>query len=98
MRVEVLKGAEPVQVLLSGDIDVSTVSQVTSVLADLAGHDVIVDLSGVEFIDSEGLSSLLIAHRTIAAAGGTLVLRKPTAMTARVLAVAAVDQVIQVVD
>ena len=76
LRVEVLNGSGPVEVLLSGDIDLGTESRLTAVLADLAGRDVIVDLSAVGFIDSTGLTSLLTGHRAITDAGGTLMLRQ----------------------
>jgi anti-sigma B factor antagonist len=98
LRVEVLNGSGPVEVLLSGDIDLGTESRLTAALADLAGRDVIVDLSAVGFIDSTGLTSLLTGHRAITDAGGTLVLRKPSAMAARLLAVTAVDTVLKITD
>ena len=98
LRVEIVNGAEPVQVLLSGDIDLGSEGQVTALLADLVGRDVIIDLSGVGFIDSTGLTSLLVAHRSITEAGGSLTLRRPSPMAARLLAVTAVDSVLKIID
>ena len=98
LQVKVLTGAEPVQVLVSGEIDLATAGQITAALAELTGHDVIVDLSQVAFIDSSGLSSLIVAHKKITAAGGTLVLRNPSPTSASLFAVTAIDTVIEVID
>ncbi len=98
LQVEVLTGAEPVQVLVSGEIDLATAGQITAALAELTGHDVIVDLSQVAFIDSSGLSSLIVAHKNITAAGGTLMLRNPSPTAATLLALTAIDTVIEVID
>ena len=51
----------PAVVRLRGEIDVETAAQVQDVLvkAAEAGHDLVLDMSGVEFMDSAGLNLLL---------------------------------------
>jgi anti-sigma B factor antagonist len=94
---EVLDGGGPVEVMLSGDIDVTSEAQVSELLAGFAGRDVIVDLARVGFIDSTGLASVLTGYRSVTEAGGTLVLRKPSPHVAHVLALSAVDTVLKVI-
>lgn len=73
--------------VLEGEVDPHTTEQldeaVDAALAD-AG-DLVLELSGVTFIDSAGLRSLIRAQRQVDEAGGSLVLRAPRPSTRRVL-------------
>jgi anti-anti-sigma factor len=53
-------------VLASGEIDFANAPEFAEVLAQFSNGDVIVDFSGVTFMDSSGLSVLLSAHRRFA--------------------------------
>jgi anti-sigma B factor antagonist len=60
------RDAESATVAAQGDIDLSTVDQLVSEIAAAAAADVtdvVVDLSGVAFIDSAGISALLRGRR-----------------------------------
>lgn len=74
--------------VLEGEVDPHTTEQldeaVDAALAD-AGGDLVLELSGVTFIDSAGLRSLIRAQRQVDEAGGSLVLRAPRPSTRRVL-------------
>jgi anti-sigma B factor antagonist len=61
-------------------------------LLALADADVIVDLAGLTFIDSSGISVLILAFKRAAAHGRTFVLRAPPAQVARVLQMTDTDQ------
>lgn len=51
-------------VRLSGELDVATASQLRDVLAGLTGATLVVDVSGLRFVDAAGLSALVLAiHR-----------------------------------
>ena len=69
---EVTSDAGRVRVRASGEIDSSSASalrgQLTTVL-DLAPSEVVLDLGGVTFLDSAGLSVLAAAHRRATADG-----------------------------
>ena len=59
---------------LRGSLDLATAPTVRAALADAAdggGHDCIVDLTGLEFLDSTGLGVLIGAHRRAAERGGS---------------------------
>lgn len=62
-----------------GDVDIHTAPRLGTRIASLPGSgDVVVDLSGVEFMDSSGLRVLIEAHQTLEAAGAALVLKSPS--------------------
>jgi anti-sigma B factor antagonist len=79
----------PVPVLLvAGDLDAASAAPfaaaVGSVIALEHPARMVVDLSGVDFIDSTGLNELVRAHYNLHDVGGCLVLRSP-GETARIL-------------
>ena len=69
--VVVVDGAERVIVRPTGSIDLSTAATLRTSIFDAhgGGGDVTVDLTGVEFVDSVGLSVLVAAHQRFVADG-----------------------------
>ena len=61
---------------VSGEVTFSNVDGLTRRLEDAftRGHELVIDLSAVSFIDSSGLSALLTASATARAKGGALAL------------------------
>jgi anti-sigma B factor antagonist len=60
---------------LRGSLDLATAPTVRAALAEATekgSHDLIVDLSALEFLDSTGLGVLIGAHRRAAEHGGSL--------------------------
>jgi anti-sigma B factor antagonist len=75
-------------VTVAGDLEFGTAASLRSALIDLSqqGADpLVVDLAGLEFIDSTGLSLLVQAKQRLEAQGHRFVLRSPTARVRRVL-------------
>lgn len=66
---------------LDGELDTAAAPILRSTLLDVieaqGNLDVVIDLAGLEFIDSRGLSVLLDADRTARERGGTLTLIAP---------------------
>ncbi len=65
------------QVSLRGRLDVSTVTDIRRVLhdaVDAGSGDLLLDLAGIDMLDSAGLGVLLGTHRRAALAGRRLVL------------------------
>ena len=86
--------AELYVVELYGEFDLSNVELVSDVLAEVAVADVqeiIVDLSGLQFIDSSGLSVLCDAYKRERNGANRLVLLRGGGSVERVLEVTGLD-------
>lgn len=70
-------------------------AQFTRAIAD-GCRELIVDLSGVAFVDSAGLGSLIGGMRTARQAGGDLRIAKPNDQLVMLLSLTSLDQVLKV--
>ena len=75
-------------VALRGELDLVDAAAVAAALAAVADREpqIIVDLAGLEFIDSSGVTALARGRRRAWRAGGDLVLAAPQQQALRVLA------------
>jgi anti-sigma B factor antagonist len=87
-------------VSVGGDVDLVTSDELRQVLEDAVrvNPHVEVDLAGLTFIDSSGLSALVEGHRAARDAGGVVVLRNPTPMLRRLLDITRLDSLLVVDD
>ena len=89
MHVSVLDNPdESVIVTVRGNLDLDSATVLTTTLDRVLKRPVprvVVDLSGVQFCDSTGLSAFVVGHNRAAAAGGWLRLAAPSAWMARLL-------------
>jgi anti-anti-sigma factor len=78
-----------VVVMLRGELDVADAMRVVAELAVVAARerDIIIDLAGLEFIDSSGLAALVRVRKHARHAGGELRLAAPQQQVLRVLTV-----------
>ncbi|MER6409350.1 STAS domain-containing protein [Streptomyces viridosporus] len=79
-------------------LDLHTAHQLADALQPLLltdGHSVLLDLSGVTFLDSTGLTCLIAAYRTARTNGARLVLIAPSERVRHMLALTGVDQVLR---
>jgi anti-sigma B factor antagonist len=76
-------------VVVRGELDVTQAAKVAVSLAVVAasGRTVILDLEGMEFIDSSGLAALVHARQFARRAGGDLLLAAPQQQVLRILAI-----------
>jgi anti-sigma B factor antagonist len=76
VHVSVVENPDDSVVLaVRGNLDVDSAAVLTTTLdqiLDRPAPRVVIDLSGVEFCDSTGLSAFVVGHRQAAAAGGWL--------------------------
>jgi anti-sigma B factor antagonist len=75
-------------VRLSGELDIDGAPEVSSRLSDLATKaldTVVLDVSGLTFLDSSGLRAILSARNELQSTGATLVLEGVTGTVERVL-------------
>jgi anti-sigma B factor antagonist len=78
-----------VVVTLCGKLDIVDAAEVAAALVTAVAREprVIVDLAGLDFIDSSGIAALAYARRHARQAGGDLVLAAPRPRVQRVLGV-----------
>lgn len=80
---------------VGGELDLASAPQLSECLAEPGGdpaQPVVLDLSGVSFIDSSALRALLLSGRQLAEAGRTLQIGPRSDVVARVLEVTQLDQ------
>lgn len=93
-RVDALCGEGQPELRLVGELDIGTAGYLRSALAEVAGQGatIVLDLSGLGFVDSSGLHELVVAVKRQRAAGGDIVLRHPSPQTLRVLEIVGLTQ------
>ena len=73
-------GTDPAVLSVSGQLDLDTEADLRAAFDELAAQGcrrVVVDLSGLDFCDSIGLSTIVVGHRLCVAEGGWLRLAAP---------------------
>ncbi len=88
-------------VALTGELDAHTAVGLRSLLAEqlLAGPgNLVLDLSGLTFLDSAGVASLIAADKGTRRAGMRLVLAAPHPKVRKVLGITGIDAVLDTVD
>ena len=83
-----IEPAIPGRIKIQGDLDLASSGDLGRYLAsqlDGPARRVELDLSGVEFIDSNGLHTLIAAHRDATARGSHLVLVAPSSVVGTLL-------------
>ena len=74
------------RVAASGELDMHSAPELSDVIdayIDAGVTEVSLDLSGITFLDSTGLSAFLAAHQRLESEGGKLVLEGPGAIITR---------------
>ncbi len=87
MDPSIRQNEDRVLVALRGELDVTDAASAAVALSALAARDceIIVDLAGLEYIDSSGLAALVLARRHARQAGGDLLLAAPQQQVLRLL-------------
>jgi anti-sigma B factor antagonist len=86
-------------VIATGEIDLSTAPQLWEALSLVIeqGHrEVVIDMAGVEFMDSQGVAVIVQAHKQVQPKGGTVILRSPPPQVRTVLEITGLAGLIQV--
>ena len=87
---------------IAGELDIATAPVLRDALLELLQRDsvpdLVVDTSGLTFVDSTGLSILLMGARRWAASEHRMVLRAPSAPLRRVIDLAGVGRAFEIAD
>jgi len=84
---------------LHGQLDIDTATTLVGALEDLHQREtsrIVVDLAGIHFCDSTGLSALVLGYHRATRAGGYLRLAAPTPFLLRVLTVVGIRETVPV--
>jgi anti-anti-sigma factor len=96
LRIAVEKvGSDEVTVSVRGELDLATADQLRSAISALLNRGAVacigLDLRGLDFIDSTGIGTLVVAQRICQQVGVKLRLTAVNAFAARILGVVGVD-------
>ena len=95
---DVTVDGETATLAISGEVDLASAPGLRSELQRLDARNLVVDLSGVTFIDSTGLGVLVAALKRTRESGGQLTLRSPTRATRKVLDITGLSQLVAIED
>jgi stage II sporulation protein AA (anti-sigma F factor antagonist) len=89
-------------VKLDGEIDHHSIKGVREELDDIIGASrpktMILELSGIDFMDSSGLGLVLGRYRKLSETGSEMLIKNPTRETERILKMAGVDKLIKIIN
>ncbi len=97
-EVTVERSGETATLVISGEVDLASAPGLREQFQLLDARNVVVDLSGVTFIDSTGLGVLVAALKRTREAGGQMTLRAPSRSTRKVLDITGLSQLVAIED
>ena len=87
-------------VTLLGEIDhhsaVRVRTEIDEKIASCHPERAVIDLSGIEFMDSSGLGLIMGRYMKMQAIGGTLVLRNPNERTVKIFKLAGLEKIVNI--
>jgi anti-anti-sigma factor len=94
---EVVSEGDAIVIYVSGEVDVAACERLRDVLEPNMGpkQTIVLDLSGVEFMDSSSLRYLVQARGDLTADGGSLKLRNPSVAAHRLLTLAKAETLLE---
>ena len=96
VRVTVAHVADAVVVTVEGEVDMASIPALRVALDDVeSDHELILDCSGVTFMDSSGLSVLVTLWSRLQERGGSLHVRNPSPAVRRVMELTGLDDLIK---
>ncbi|WP_433160538.1 STAS domain-containing protein [Kribbella sp. CA-247076] len=97
LSVHTTDAGDHVVVRVDGDLDLESAPVLTAELKRLVGpRPLLLDLGGVDFMDSSGLGVLVGAHKESAAQGGALVIAAPGARVRKIFRITKLHKVFTV--
>lgn len=81
-----------------GEIDAHTAPEISEAVAQSPLESIEIDLSGVEFVDSSGLRTLIEAHQRFESNGGSLTLVRPSAVVSRLFEISGVGEYLNIAN
>jgi anti-sigma B factor antagonist len=96
LSITVERNGAAAVVVVSGEIDLETSASLAAALTELGdAADVSIDLSGVAYMDSTGLRTLLSAKDEAARSGGTLRVSAASHIVSRLIEITGVEDLLR---
>jgi anti-anti-sigma factor len=92
----VSRDGDAILIYVAGEIDIATVERLRDAIEPHLGpqQTIILDLSGVEFMDSSCINLLVQARGTLTADGGSLFLRDPSVAAHRLVTIMGLEDLL----
>ncbi|MBI2710569.1 MAG: anti-sigma factor antagonist [Actinobacteria bacterium] len=90
--------ASAVHLSIDGDVDAARAGELRSMLHDAhndGARSIVLDMSGVTFLDSSGVSMLMAAHARCLDAGGTFTVAQPSIAVRRILRIVGLEAILR---
>ena len=101
LTIRVARAGDRVALELEGELDMENAATLDEQLLRAEDSDakrIVLDLSGLEFIDSTGLKAVLLAQRRSTEDSGRLRIVRGTSEVAKLLELTAIDQSLDLLD
>jgi anti-anti-sigma factor len=101
MKVEINDGEDGISdVIVTGRMDLAGVSAAEAGFNIVAASrkNVVADFSGVEFLASLGMRTLVMTAKALASKGGKMLILRPQASVEKALRTAGLDTIIPIID
>ena len=97
LSTEVSRDGNVTLIRVVGEIDIATCERLRDAIEPHLGpqQTIVLDLTGVEFMDSSSLHILVQARGTLTADGGSLLLRNPSLAAHRLLTIAGLEDLLE---
>lgn len=99
IEVDVQRDGDTVVLLLAGEVDLTTAPAVSDVLGSVVDPDtrqVVLDLTGVGFLDSSGLALTVALYRDLGPRDGVVTVRNANTTVRKIFSLTGIDQIVDV--
>ena len=101
MQMKAYSAQDKLIVSLDGEIDHHSAAEIREELDKMIAVNrpkiMVLELSGIDFMDSSGLGLVLGRYRRLNEMGSQMVIKNPGARTEKILAMAGVDKLIKII-
>lgn len=99
-RVDICKEKAMLTVRLSGEIDhhsaVIVRSEIDGMIAEHRPERLVLDLSGIDFMDSSGIGLIMGRYARMKTVGGELVVQRPNERIRRIFEMAGLERIVRI--
>jgi stage II sporulation protein AA (anti-sigma F factor antagonist) len=98
LMLQIVKGVGCVTAVVEGEIDLDSRALLEDAIGRLEGEpvDLVIDLAGVTFVDSQGVNLLVQVHRVLEEAGASLTVARPSPSVLKIFELTGVDTYIDI--